>query len=627
MSYTHTKTIDSHKPVALLLAIALFLSPILFFDAHFSPSELPRYVLISFISSLTSVLLILRLWRNQDEVQWHPINTVICLLAFIATASGLWALDSGGYYLSIIPFIALILIYFVSTHLNQHAVLLLGATLIAASYAAIIGILQSQNYDPFYYRDANVMGSTFYYKNHAALYFDLVIPASLSLILITKQAWLRWAITIACAICLGYTLETHTRGSWVALSITFIAVTVFLAIQKSRLGEIIKSIKKVKLELLVIVVVTCATLYSPSQMDESWDRESHYGEKILDTSSSIRLTIYKNSLSMLTENPMGVGFGSFWKGFRGYTNYPEVIPHTDANIIIYRAHSEPLQYFLELGLFGGFLVLFIFFYLMTIGIRMILSIEQTKHKILCLGLCSSLLASALHGVVDFPLHKPSSALQFWVLAGLLVGFTNTLANNRKSFTTKQIRIALAAFALLVVIVTPLAVKLYTSHIPGSLHHQNAVLATDTDCDTAISEIEESLSNSPYFFRTHNSRIDIYFKCVKDDKKILPVLNQELAIDGSNVKAMLKRGYILLGQGKYESAYKDFNKIKQLLPHRVYGGYGIAQTLLSSGNIQQGLIELNKIIQEYPEFEDAKKQLHDVEAFLKRSQQQKEQRPQ
>lgn len=244
--------------------------------------------------------------------------------------------------------------------------------------------------------------------------------------------------------------------------------------------------------------------------------------------------------------------------------------------------------------------------------------EKTKHKILCLGICSSLLASALHGVVDFPLHKPSSALQFWVLAGLLIGFATTLQKNKNVFNAKQKKSALVGFAVIVAITTPLSANLYYSHIPGNIHHQNAILATDTDCTTAVDEIETSLEHSPYFFRTHNSRIDIYFKCIKDNEIIFPVLNQELAIDDTNVKALIKRGYIHLEKGHFPAAYKDFSKIKQLLPHRVYGQYGIAQTLISSGNIQQGLIELNIIIKDHPEFDDAKKQLHDVEEFIKRS---------
>ena len=609
---------DAQKPIALILACALFLSPLLFSEALFNPSELPRYVLISIASALTSALLIIRLWRKQTEINWHPINGVIALLAFIATASGLWALDFGGYYLSIVPFIALILIYFVSTHLQQYTTLLLGITLLSALYAAIIGLLQSQNIDLFNYRDANVMGSTFFYKNHAALYFDLVIPASLSLILITKNLWLRWAITVACAICLSYTLETHTRGSWVALSITLIAVLLFLAIQKTRLKDVIQSIIKVKYELFAIALIASSALYSPSKMDDSWSRESYYGEAVLDTSSSIRLSIYKNSLSMLADNPMGVGLGSFWKGFRDYTNYPEVIPFTDATIIIYRAHSEPIQYFLELGLFGGFLVLFIFFYLMTIGIKTILASNDTRYKILSLGICASLLASAAHGLVDFPLHKPSSALQFWVLAGLLVSISVSVNNNKLESGNKLIKSTLAGFSLVTVLITAAAASLYASYIPANAHHQKAVLATDTDCTTAISEIEKALNYSPHYFRTHSSRIDIYFKCVKENEKILPVLNEELAIDETNAKALLKRGYILMGQSKFEAAYQDFSKLKQLLPHRVYGQYGIAQTLLSSGNIEQGLIELNTVIKDHPEFKDAKKQLSDVQHFLKQS---------
>ena len=146
MNHISTRNTEPHMPAALILASALFLSPLLFFEALFNPSELPRYTMISIAAVLTSVLLIIRLWRNPDEISWHPINITIGVFAFITAASGLWALDAGGYYLSIVPFIGLILIYFVSTHLQQHTVMLLSLTLISALYAAIIGLLQSQKF-------------------------------------------------------------------------------------------------------------------------------------------------------------------------------------------------------------------------------------------------------------------------------------------------------------------------------------------------------------------------------------------------------------------------------------------------------------------------------------------------
>lgn len=602
------------RNIAFIIAAGLFLSPLLYFDALFNPSQLPRYAMISIISSLSSALLIISLWRKQTKPIWHPLNLVLIVFSFITLISGLWSLDSGGYYLNIVPFIALILLYFVTTYLHAYTTLFFSVTLLAAFYAAIIGLLQNYQLDPFDYRDASVMASTFVYKNHAALYFDLIIPTSLALILITKNVWLRWCVTFATAICLSFVLETHTRGSWLALGLTLIAASIFLMIKRHQLTGVIQSIKKARFELLAIIVICCAFIYSPSQIDETWSRDSDYGEEVLDTSSSVRLSIYKNSMTMLMDNPMGVGFGSFWKGFREYTNYPEIIQVSDVNIIVYRAHSEPLQYFLELGLFGGLLALLIFFYLMAAGIKTILKINNPNHKILCFGITAALLASALHGVVDFPLHKPSSALQFWVLAGLLIGFTGTTLNAGKTVSYRQTKAVLVGFTLVIIASIVFSTHLYYSHINANLHHQNAILA-NKDCDRATSEIETALRYSPYYFRTHTARIDIYFRCEKDNKKILPVLNEELGLDKNNTKALIKRGYIYLENGEFELAYNDFNRIKTLLPHKVYGPYGIAQTLLSSGYTVQGLAELKAIIKQFPKFKDAKQQLRDVEAFL------------
>jgi len=103
---------ETNKPLVLLMALTLFLSPLLYFDSLLLPSELPRYVLISVTALLAPLLLVIHLWRNPDEQVWHQINTPIILFACVATISGLWAVDMGSYYLSIVPFTALICIYF-----------------------------------------------------------------------------------------------------------------------------------------------------------------------------------------------------------------------------------------------------------------------------------------------------------------------------------------------------------------------------------------------------------------------------------------------------------------------------------------------------------------------------------
>jgi len=318
---------------------------------------------------------------------------------------------------------------------------------------------------------------------------------------------------------------------------------------------------------------------------------------------------------MLMDHPSGVGLGSFWKGFREYTNYPNVMPLTDLNIIVYRAHSEPLQFFLELGFIGGLLALIIFFYLMSIAIKTILRIEDTRHKILCLGLGAALLASALHSIVDFPLHKPSSALQFWLLAGLLIGFAADLFNQKRLLSIKIKKTLSAIFLVCALIIAGFSTHLYSSYVPASMHHQKAMDAIYTDCTEAIDEIEKTLALSPYYFREHTSRIDIYSNCVKDDKRILPILNQELELDNANTKALIQRAYILLGTKNYPAAYKDFKRVADLLPHRPYGHYGIAQTLVVMGNYKLGIVELKKVVEKHPDFTDAKNQLENFKNQL------------
>lgn len=77
-------------------------------------------------------------------------------------------------------------------------------------------------------------------------------------------------------------------------------------------------------------------------------------------STSIRLKWYKNAYAMLNDNPLtGVGYGAFRKGFAPYASTPNIVTSLQEDHAVAQLHNDPYQIFLELGIIGGSLIIFI----------------------------------------------------------------------------------------------------------------------------------------------------------------------------------------------------------------------------------------------------------------------------
>ncbi len=587
-------TDERNKPLLPLLLLA-GISPLLYFEPLHNPSHLPRYALFSIVAAMALVYWAFRAGRAALPVTWHPVQLLVAGLLLLASISSLWNADHSNYLIEIVPFWGLVILFLLATQISsQRSILLLAVVSTAAgSVAALIGLLQNWGINPLGFRDGFTMGSTFLFKNHAALYFDLILPVALCLILLFRDRPRQWLAAVAFALLLAFILESKTRGSWVGLAVA--GAVLLGALLKGVCGrELAGRVRDGRWPLLAAVITAVAISLVPGKIDEMLAGRITLDGGKLDDSSAHRLYAYRNSLELIMENPLlGSGYGSFRKAFRPYTNHPIVIERSDEHNNFARLHNDPLQAFVELGIVGGILSLVIFGYVLYMAWVLIKSPSSSaRTRILILGLSLALIASATHSLFDFPLHKPSSALQFWLWMGLISGLYMKQHDTR---TMVPGRNRLSIGAGLGILYLSITLLFYSSYVKGNWLLRDAILSFEQrDCAGATRMIDASVASFGLYFVEHAMRTQIHTTCEDDMERLFQVLSEEIAWDDTNTLALLTRGNLLLQVGLFEQAEQDFRRVVEILPHRPLGKMGLARALAAQGDLDDAQRYLAKI---------------------------------
>ncbi len=597
------------RPGVVLIALLLLLSPVLYIHILHNPSHAPRSALLSLVAILSSAGFFYSKIKSNDYYFYAgKIHILVLLFLFWAMFSIAWTVDYGNLAFELIPLWGLVILFFISSQYADFTTckLFISVSVAGASYAAIVGLLQNYGINPLEYRplEFNMM-STFAYKNHAALYLDQIFPIALISALISNGRVMRWVLSGAAAIILGFLLESHTRGSWLTLVVWLTVIIFYIAWKRKSNKNLIGHLWQRKWQIITILFIATSIFIIPGNIDKNWERTAKQGQT-LDDSSRHRVIFYKNSLNIIKEHPVtGAGYGAFWKAFRLHMNHPEIIDRSDERLYLYRLHSDPLQTFVELGIPGGLLSIMIVLVTLFMAFKLLLKLQSSEEKLLVVGLLSGFLACVIHSMIDFPLHKPSSAIQFWVTMGLIAGLYLRKNSEPVRFRFPHISVALIIIGLYVIF----APLFHWQHLQSNYYHRQAILEWNANnCNGALKNINRAVEVGNYYPPTHIERVNIHVSCNKNPQDIFKTLNEELMWDDTNTQALIYRGYIYLNNGYFDLAEQDFKRAVYILPHRPVAKMGLAKTYIKSGQLNQAKELLEKIRQDNPDYAPAEKLL-------------------
>ncbi len=387
--------------------------PIIFFIflyAVFSP--------VSLAGANTAVALALICWGAKSVIEKKvrfrecPLN--VPLLIFVAVA-GLSVLVSTDFKWSLERYDSFWMagIFFLAANnitgkaqLKKVMVFLIVFTVVIA----LIGIVE-------HFIKANVQNNEFFIggwqeepilrsmglSSHPVkfgMYLAMVLPLALGSIFYSKKWKSRLGYIVSFIILLLALLYSYSRGCWIAV----LFASVFFGLLNLKLK---KSIAVVSAGLTVIVLLVL--LFPGSSVSK---RVKTVFNVKYDGSTMERLASWKRSMVMIKEKPV-LGFG--WSRI-GVENRKYV---KDNEKPFNHAHNMYLNFFVETGLAGLGVLLWLFVIIIVSGFYILKRVDDRFLRITCCGILSSIVAFMVIGVVDYPFNIPVITELFYFLTGAL----------------------------------------------------------------------------------------------------------------------------------------------------------------------------------------------------------------
>jgi O-antigen ligase len=281
---------------------------------------------------------------------------------------------------------------------------------------AVYGLLELYSRAPrilFYEKihDMNVVSGTFVNRNHFAGYMEMLIPASLGLIIarggMQSFSGLKWKVSFMLS--LGVIVMSLSLVLSRSRSGVFILVLIFVLFLSSNISVLGKNAIKKKgawiflISVFIIIMVLSLLIGMDATLERfSWDRLQREN----------RIEIWKPTWEMITDFPVfGTGMGTFG------SLYPTM--EFDGEIFtVSHAHNDYLEYLSELGIIGTSLLWAGVIFILVVCFLKWRKKTDSLTRGLGLGGMVAVCSLLAHSMTDFNLHIPANILLFAVLISL-----------------------------------------------------------------------------------------------------------------------------------------------------------------------------------------------------------------
>ena len=562
-----------------LLGGVLLLTPFLRWETLFDSAALPRYAFLGISSCLLLISWLFVRFRNTHSITYHPLIFLLLVYLCWAGVSSLWSVDPAATSQSLLYMATFLILVFLTVQLTNSTdsiQILLVASVSAGTLISLLGLLQVLGFEPFNLQQTTPPASTFGNKNHAAQYIDLIVPLSLVLFLTATKPRSYWLLSLALGLNTAYLLNTYSRGSWLALTVIGFGLIYILIKNQPVRALVVERVMQRKLPLLIAILIPLAFLAIPGKASDV-QIESKLS---VDSSVHIRLKSMANAPAAIAANPAtGLGHGAFMLGFRQYMFANAPLTEATETKYLVNLHNDFLQEFVELGVVGGILFLSLYLWLL-LRVWHITTNAAVTARLYAIGVLLALLAMGVHALVSFPFHRPTSAMEFWVLAGVIMG----LEGKKISLSKRPAYIAGLAALISASFLLGYTVYYYAHYFHNSVQLSQLQQAlTDQNCTSALDiasqlDYSQSYATKIYVPMTYN------LCYATNPQASFEKMNAILAYDPNNSLARLTRGVLFLDMQRPQDAANDFLNVTVILPHRPTAYIGLGHTAVSIGKI-------------------------------------------
>ena len=574
-------------PPQLLLTF-LFVLPFILAWPLVNKTELPQWQAAMLLGPLAGMVW---LFISRQPLIWSRMHTLVILTLTASLYLSLLHTGTPGVQQGLQQQVTLALFFFLgaqylSTERGRRR--LLEVTVLSASLVALIGVTQHLTGSTLGLPARSAAASVFINKNYAGAFMDLATPAAFLLLLAADNRRSRLWSGTAFLLCLSYSLITLSRGHWLALAVALGLLLILFRRNPAIRRRLVAQPSSQRLAALIMLAAPLVLL-APSLSGETPLSSSPTATQLSASGSiSDRFGFYRNTLQLIQDHPLaGIGPGAFYSGFRDYYGTPSPLPLTTELIGIAHAHNDYLEYLAELGILGGLVMITLLATVWYSAWRLAGDRTCAARALTGAAFLSGITAILSHAVVDFPLSLPVSSIYLWTWAGALSSIWRPVSQPQSAggpaFTPADRRLRRLLGGLALIYLGLVGFQAYQSLKADYLIRQAAKASIAKRCDEALALSDEAFDLAPRDYLIWHHHLLVNNFCNPSLKGQLMASARVLEQDPNHPYALLTGANVLYQAGDMMAATALYQRLIDLLPHRISGYLGIANILMAKGD--------------------------------------------
>jgi O-antigen ligase len=254
-------------------------------------------------------------------------------------------------------------------------------------------------YNPFH-RASGPFGEDWHNANRAGVFYAMFMPmfVALALFLKKKKLW-RLAAIGGAALMTGGALFTYSRQAYFIILLGFVVLLVR---------------KSLVVTLIIGALLVGAAGYLPDSVTQRVDETEQVNKKgveEVDASTASRWEIWAGGMSMLADNPIGVGLYKFKNEIGHYSSHKGMDAHNF--YVLTLAECGPQ------GLAALLFLMYTLFFGLAKFLREHTPPDDPETRALTLGFTVCTVCMALGGIYGSPTLEGAVMAPYWALCGLL----------------------------------------------------------------------------------------------------------------------------------------------------------------------------------------------------------------
>ena len=368
----------------ILIWFPIVVIPLFYNKIFLDPGLLPRYLLLNTYLIILAVFVVLK----PKHIRFNVLNNwlIYSYLAFLTVslislsfsinqADGIFA-----FYKLLLGFLIIILLVLYYDTYNSYieeitkSISIFNLTITIIGLVQFIMIIVSKE---FTYEEIHSINATFIHKNIFAEMIIITMPFSVYSFFAKRQIW-KYAGLTGAILSIALIIVSMTRAVWIAALMSILLTSALMFFRTDKKGIKIIIGKQLRLIILVsgVIITLLIIMFSRIDIENSLSKQISSITNFGYGSTKERLVLWKNSLSLVKENPItGDGLGG-WKidilkfGNKGLKSEDNITFYT-------RPHNDYIWVLTETGIAGFVFFILTYVFVFVYLIRMIMS-ERRK---------------------------------------------------------------------------------------------------------------------------------------------------------------------------------------------------------------------------------------------------------